>query len=79
MGTDTKTWLEFPNGGKAIVEQILVSEDRNTSKRAGLRGSQSEILVGKLTIGKKSFGIDLGVHQVYKFHENRSTSPSDGC
>ena len=27
----------FPNGGKAIVEQILVSEEINKSKRAGLR------------------------------------------
>ena len=27
---------EFPNGEKAIVEQILVSEERNKSKRAGL-------------------------------------------
>ena len=23
------TWSEFPNGGKAIVEQILVPEERN--------------------------------------------------
>ena len=27
---------EFPNGGKAIVEQILVPEEINKSKRAGL-------------------------------------------
>ena len=27
---------EFRNGGKAIAEQILVSEKRNKSKRAGL-------------------------------------------
>ena len=26
----------FPNGGKAIVEQILASEERNKSKTAGL-------------------------------------------
>ena len=25
-----------PNGGKAIVEQLLASEERNKSKRAGL-------------------------------------------
>ena len=31
-----KTTSEFPNGGKAIVEQILVSEERSKSKRAGL-------------------------------------------
>ena len=27
---------DFPNGGKAIVEQILASEERNKSKREGL-------------------------------------------
>ena len=26
--TETTTWPEFPNGGKAIVEQVLVSEER---------------------------------------------------
>ena len=34
METETKTWSEFPNGGKAIVEQILASEEINKSKRA---------------------------------------------
>ena len=33
--TETTT-SEFPNGGKAIVKQILASEERNKSKRAGL-------------------------------------------
>ena len=27
------TWLEFPNGGKAIVKQILALEEINKSKR----------------------------------------------
>ena len=48
--TDTTTWSEFPNGGKAIVEQILVSEERKKSKRAGLWESQSGIWLGKLTM-----------------------------
>ena len=30
------TTSEFSNGGKSIVEQILVSEEINQSKRAGL-------------------------------------------
>ena len=34
--TETTTKSEFPNGGKAIAEQILVSEERKKSKRAGL-------------------------------------------
>ena len=37
METETTTSLEFPNGGKAIVEQMIASEERNESKRAGLR------------------------------------------
>ena len=36
METNTTTWSEFLNGGKAIVEQILVVEERNKSKRSGL-------------------------------------------
>ena len=34
--TETTTWSEFPNGGKASVEQILASEERYKSERAGL-------------------------------------------
>ena len=56
--TETTTWWEFPNGGKAIVEQILASEERNKSKRAGLWESQSGIHVGKLTIWVRSFEIE---------------------
>ena len=36
MKTETTTRSEFLKGGKAIVEQILVSEERKKSKRAGL-------------------------------------------
>ena len=37
METEITTQSEFPNGGKATVEQILGSEEINKSKRAGLR------------------------------------------
>ena len=57
METETKTWLEFPNEVKAIVEQILTWEERNKSKREGLWESQSEIRVGKLTIWVSSVEI----------------------
>ena len=50
METETTTWSESPNGGKAIVEQILASEERNKSKRPWLWESQSGIWVGKLSI-----------------------------
>ena len=56
METKTTTWSEFPNGVKAIVEQIL--ESRNKSKRAGLWESQSGIRVGKLTIWVNLFEIE---------------------
>ena len=37
METETTTWSKlFPNGGKAIVEQILAPEEINKPKRAGL-------------------------------------------
>ena len=58
METETTRWPEFPNGGKAIVEQILASEERNKSKSAGLWESQSGIQVGKLTIWVRSFEIE---------------------
>ena len=57
METKTTTSSEFPNGGKVIVEQILVSEEINKSQRAGLRESQSGIRVGRLTIWVRSFEI----------------------
>ena len=55
--TETTTGSEFPNRGKAIVEQILASEDKNKSKRVGLRESQPRIQVRKLTIWARSFEI----------------------
>ena len=57
METETTTWSEFPNEEKSIVEQMLVSDDRNRSKRAGLWESQSGIRVGKLTIWVRLFKI----------------------
>ena len=58
METDATTWSEFPIEGKDIVEQILVSEERNKSKRAGLWESQSGIRVGKLIIWVRSFEVE---------------------
>ena len=58
MEIKTTTWSEFPNGGKAIEEQILSSKEINKSKRAGLWESQSGIRVGKSTILVRSFEIE---------------------
>ena len=58
METGTTTWSEFSNGGKAIVEQILVSGERKKFKRPGLWESESGILVGKLSIWVRSFEIE---------------------
>ena len=35
MKSEITTWSKFPNGGRAIVEQILASEEKNKSKRTG--------------------------------------------
>ena len=56
--TETKIWSEFPNIGKAIVEQILASEERSKSKRAGYWEPQSRIQVGKLTIWVRLYEIE---------------------
>ena len=50
MDTETTTWSEFLNEGKAIKEQILASEERNKYKTARLGESKLGIQVGKLTI-----------------------------
>ena len=61
METETTTWSEFPVGGKLIVEQIIVWEERKKSKRAWLWESQSEIIVGKLSIWERSSEMDVKV------------------
>ena len=58
METETTKWSEVPNGGKAIVEQILASEERKKSKRAGVWESHSGIQVEKLTIWVRSIEIE---------------------
>ena len=58
MESKTNTCYEFPDGGKAIVEQILASQEINKSKRAGLWDQQSGMRVGKLTIWVRSFEIE---------------------
>ena len=57
-GNETTTWSKFANGGKAIVEQILASEEKNKCKRAGLSEWQSGICVGKFIICVRSFNIE---------------------
>ena len=61
METEKTTWSQFPDGGKAIVEQILASEEINKSKRARMWESQSGIQVGKLTIWVRSFETEVFV------------------
>ena len=45
METKTTIWSEFSNQKKVIVKQILVSVERNKSKRAGLWEPQSGMRV----------------------------------
>ena len=59
--------IRTSNWGKAIVEQILASEEINKSKRARLWESQSGIRIGKLTIWVRSFEIEkLVLKKIYK-------------
>ena len=72
MVTETTTWSEFSNGGKAIVEEILASEEKIKSNRAGLWESLSGIRVEKLTIWVRSKIKNYNrAHQVDKFHQNK--------
>ena len=48
-----KTWWEFPNEHKAIVEQMLESEEKQ-NKTTGLRESKSGIQAGKLNMWVRS-------------------------
>ena len=57
METETMKWSEFHDGGKAFVEQILVSEEINP-KKAGLWESLSELWLGRSNIWVRSFGIE---------------------
>ena len=45
---ESQSKLRQQKNQKAIVEQLLASEEINKSKRAGLRESESVIRVGKL-------------------------------
>ena len=47
-------WKPLENHWKAIAEEILASQERKKSKRAGLWESQSGIQLGKLTIRVRS-------------------------
>ena len=55
MVSETTTWSELPNGGKATVQQ---KEEINKFKSAGLSESQSGIWVGKLTISVRLFEVE---------------------
>lgn len=71
-------WSEFSNQNEVAAEQIVVSVDRNKSKRVRMWASQSGIIqLGKLKIRISSFGIGIGKfwHSslVCHFHQDRLT------
>ena len=61
METVTVTWSKFPNGSKTTVKQILASKEMNKPKRAELWQWQSGIQVGKLTIWRRLFEMDVSM------------------
>ena len=43
METETTAWSEFLNWGEAIIEQILVSEERNIQNSRTLRVTDMDL------------------------------------
>ena len=64
----------FPNGAKSFVEQILMSEDRNKSKRI-VRVTVRDPCC-KINHLRKVYN---KTHQVYQFHQNRLASLYGEC
>ena len=79
METETTTWSEFPNGGKAIAQQIIPSKERNKPNRTAcitVWGLSRKINhLSKVVWDYKSYN---RVHHIYQFQQNRLTSPHDG-
>ena len=61
---ETEKWSEFPNGGKAIVEQILASEERRT-----LKSPKTKILVDELIERTSSMLDEIESKTVHKDEE----------
>ena len=58
METEAATWSESSNGGKAIVEQMLASEERIKSNKQDCENHISGIRARKLTIWIRLFEIE---------------------
>ena len=56
MEIETTNWSKFSNAGKATVEQILQSKERNKCERANC--TKSRILAGKSIIWVRLFEIE---------------------
>ena len=61
---ETEKWSEFPNGGKAIIEQILASEERRT-----LKSPKTNILVDELIERTSSMLDEIESKTVHKDEE----------
>ena len=77
MEAETTTLWEFTNEGKAIVEKILGSEDKNNPKEQACEShsqgpSRKVNHMSKVIWDKKNYN---KVHQVYQFHQNRLANP----
>ena len=70
METKTTTWSGSPNGGKAIIEETITSEEINPKEQE----CESGIWEVNLTTWVKSYN---RLHLVYHLHQNRLTSPYD--
>ena len=71
---ETETiWSEFPNGWKAIVEQILASKEINKIKIAGLWVTIRDPVMKVNYLSEVIW--DSKINLVYQFHQNRLASP----
>ena len=76
--TQTTAWSEFPNGGKAIVEQILALEKRSKSKRAQLWKSVRDPSRKVNSPSKIIWERIVTEFTGSQFHQ-KITSPYNGC
>ena len=68
MGTETTTWSEYPNAGKAIAEQMLASGERNPQEQDYKMTVWDPVEKLSKVIRDRKI---LRVHEVNQFHQNR--------
>ena len=58
METETTAWLEFLNGGKAIIEEIMGSKKKKKIQKSRTVRVTVGIQVGKVTLWVRLFEVE---------------------